>query len=167
MPSLSTLKLELGGEGFRPAIISALSRGPQITALTMTLSRYPELLFLAEETNPWPHLKSVSIKSYTSVFPSECTPPKVQLAQVIVHYTSGGRFEELDWLTRYSKETLTHVSLISESLCISHEALRYSRLKTIQSLTLGEVIWDKEIIGIFNTLSRLKELRLVSGEKAC
>jgi hypothetical protein len=173
MPNLYTLDLTIGCETFNPEIITAISRGPQITALTLGYHNHnsidspaPQPQMLINDTNPWPLLESVTIqhtsRSGLGYVPDGATPPKLRLTQVAIKYQSGGSFEEFHWLTHYSKETLTHASLISGAHSGSAGYLGHPNIKNIRSLTLGHMLWTGDLLDVLHTFNNLKELRFVS-----
>ncbi|KIM34333.1 hypothetical protein M408DRAFT_94192 [Serendipita vermifera MAFF 305830] len=161
MPNLCTLDLTLGAGSLTPAIISAFARGPCI--IDFRIEGGSDTRFLTHEMNPWPHLQSITTKNVgTAHIHENCSAPRVRLSQVTIHYTYGGSIAELPWLIGHSKETLSHVSLISERDYRSYGVLDQPQLRNIQSLTLGRIIWDEQISNILHTFTCLKELRFAS-----
>jgi hypothetical protein len=170
MPNLCTLNLTVGWEIFNPEVITAISRGPQIRTLVLGYHHHnmesPASQMFINETNPWPHLESVTIqhtdRSGLFYVPEGYAPPKLRLTQVAINYQSGGLFAELPWLTHYSKETLTHISLVCGAYDSSSSCLGNPNIKNIQSLTLGHTLWNDELLHTLHTFNNLKELRFVS-----
>jgi hypothetical protein len=170
MPNLCTLGLTIGWEIFNPEIITAISRGPQIRTLSLGYYHHnmdsPASQMFLNEANPWPHLESVTIqhtdRSGLFYVPDRFAPPKLRLAQVAINYQSGGLFAELPWLTHYSKDTLTHLSLVCGGYNSSSSCLSNPNIKNIQSLTLGHTLWSDELLNALHTFNNLKELRFVS-----
>ncbi|KIM34332.1 hypothetical protein M408DRAFT_94209 [Serendipita vermifera MAFF 305830] len=161
MPNLCTLDLNLGGGSLTPNIISAFARGPRITNLRIE-GGY-DIEFLANETNPWPHLETITIKSPgTAAIHESRNAPRIRLAQITIHYTYAGSFTEVPWLIGHSKETLSHVSLVSQGEGSSYSVLHQSQFRNIRSLTLGHITWDERLSGTLHTFACLKELRFAS-----
>jgi hypothetical protein len=170
MPNLCTLNLTIGWEVFSPKIITAISQGPQIRTFSLSYHNHnmdsPASQLFINEANPWPHLESVTIqhtdRSGLFYVPEGFGPPQLRLTQLAINYQSGGLFVELPWLTNYSKETLTHLSLVCGGSDSSSSCLSNPNIKNIQSLTLGHTLWSDELLNTLHTFNNLKELRFVS-----
>jgi hypothetical protein len=169
MPNVYDLTLTFGEEALKQEIITAISRGPQIRVLTIKdtmVSGYDSVVnLIGGSPNPWPYLKSISIKHADRT----CGPfqgekidsPNINLKQIIVDYPATGHFDEVPWLIQHSKG-ITHITMISNSIMTINKHLKHPNLRNILSLTLGRVSWSNELHLALHTFNRLKELRIIS-----
>lgn len=171
MPNLRELDLTTGSEALSTEILSALSRGPQIRVLTLRDKKetvgHPVLGILNHEVNPWPYIESINIKHPDRLvvddYSDSSKSPKVAFSQVTVEYSIAGGFEEVAWLTQHSRETLTHVTVLSGIFNTAWDCLSRPSLKNIRSLSVGRITWTDAFLKTLHTFNRLKELRFLSA----